>query len=399
MLTNKKILLGITGSIAATKCSDLVQQLLAKKAQVKIVLTAAAEYFVSLESLKKVLGTNDVYKASDLFNPEDEMLHIELARFPDIILIAPASANFIAKLAGGFANDLLSSICIASSSEIVISPAMNQQMWHNIFTQENIQKLQKNNIKIIGPAKGLQACGDYGYGRMLEPLQIIEDLEQLFMHQNLFAGKKVVITAGPTIEQIDAVRYISNFSSGKMGYAVAQSAQKMGAEVVLISGPTNLAKPVGVQTENIKSADDMLNKVLKHVEQADIFIACAAVADYTPLVTHQNKLKKQQSNLQLELKPTVDIVKEVTKLKNKPFVVGFAAETDDVLAYAQKKLIDKNLDMIVVNDVSGGAAFGSDFNQVSILTRQAKQFTHISSQTKKDIADIILQQVVHELNK
>ncbi len=398
MFKNKKILLGITGSIAATKCIDLVQQLLSKKVQLKIVLTSAAEYFVSMESLKKALGTEDVYKASDLFNSEDEMLHIELARFPDVILIAPASANFIAKLASGFADDLLSSICVASGSEIAISPAMNQQMWHNLFTQENIQKLKNNDVKIIGPTEGLQACGDYGYGRMLEPVKIVEDLEQLFAYRKLLVGKKILITAGPTIEQIDAVRYISNFSSGKMGYAIAQSAQKMGAEVVLISGSTNLTKPAGIKTENINSANDMLNKVFEHIAQADIFIACAAVADYTPIVTHQNKIKKQQNNLQLELKPTVDIVKEVAKMKDKIFVVGFAAETDDVLGYAQKKLSDKNLDMIVVNDVSDGAVFGRDVNQVSILTKHSQQFTHTSPQSKKNIADIILQRIAQEIN-
>lgn len=398
MFKNKKILLGITGSIAATKCIDLVQQLLSKKVQLKIVLTSAAEYFVSMESLKKALGTEDVYKASDLFNSEDEMLHIELARFPDVILIAPASANFIAKLASGFADDLLSSICVASGSEIAISPAMNQQMWHNLFTQENILKLKNNDVKIIGPTEGLQACGDYGYGRMLEPVKIVEDLEQLFAYRKLLVGKKILITAGPTIEQIDAVRYISNFSSGKMGYAIAQSAQKMGAEVVLISGPTNLTKPAGIKTENINSANDMLNKVFEHIAQADIFIACAAVADYTPIVTHQNKIKKQQNNLQLELKPTVDIVKEVAKMKDKIFVVGFAAETDDVLGYAQKKLSDKNLDMIVVNDVSDGAVFGRDVNQVSILTKHSQQFTHTSPQSKKNIADIILQRIAQEIN-
>ncbi|MEI6187265.1 MAG: bifunctional phosphopantothenoylcysteine decarboxylase/phosphopantothenate--cysteine ligase CoaBC, partial [Alphaproteobacteria bacterium] len=242
------------------------------------------------------------------------------------------------------------------------------------------------------------ACGDYGYGRMLEPVKIVEDLEQLFAYRKLLVGKKILITAGPTIEQIDAVRYISNFSSGKMGYAIAQSAQKMGAEVVLISGPTNLTKPAGIKTENINSANDMLNKVFEHIAQTDIFIACAAVADYTPIVTHQNKIKKQQNNLQLELKPTVDIVKEVAKMKDKIFVVGFAAETDDVLGYAQKKLSDKNLDMIVVNDVSDGAVFGRYVNQVSILTKHSQQFTHTSPQSKKNIADIILQRIAQEIN-
>ncbi len=399
MLKNKKVILGITGSIAATKCIDLVQQLSSKKAQVKIVLTAAAEYFISLESLKKALGTDDVYKASDLFNLNNETLHIELARFPDIILIAPASANFIAKLAGGFADDLLSSTCIASGSMIAISPAMNQQMWHNLFTQQNIQKLQNNDIRIIGPTEGLQACGDYGYGRMLEPVEIIESVEQLFAYRKLFSGKKIVITAGPTIEQIDAVRYISNFSSGKMGYAIAQSAQEMGAEVVLISGPTSFIRASGIKIENISSANDMLNKVFEHIDKTDVFISCAAVADYTPVVKNQNKIKKQQNNIQLELKPTVDILKEITKMKSKPFVVGFAAETDNVLEYGQKKLIDKNLDMVVVNNVSNSAVFGSDLNKVSILTKQSQQFLHTTLQSKKAIAYTILQLVSHEISK
>jgi phosphopantothenoylcysteine decarboxylase/phosphopantothenate--cysteine ligase len=399
MLKNKKIILGITGSIAATKCIDLVQQLSAKNAEVKIVLTAAAEYFISLESLKKILGTDAVYKASDLFNLNNEMLHIELARFPDIILIAPASANFIAKLAGGFADDLLSSLCIASGSTIAISPAMNQQMWHNLFTQQNIQKLQNNDIKIIGPAEGLQACGDYGYGRMLEPAEIIESVEQLFAYKKLFSGKKILITAGPTIEAIDAVRYISNFSSGKMGYAIAQSAQEMGAEVVLITGPTSLSRVSGIKIENISSANDMLNKVFEYIDKTDVFISCAAVADYTPAVKNQNKIKKQQNNIQLELKPTVDILSEITKMKSKPFIVGFAAETDNVLEYGQKKLIDKNLDMIVINNVSDNAVFGSDLNKVSVLTKQSQQFLHTELQSKKAIAHIILQLISQEISK
>lgn len=399
MLSNKKILLGISGSIAATKCVILVEQLLAKKAKLQIVLTEAAEHFVSYECLKQALNSNDIYRSNELFNQENAMLHIELARYPDIILIAPASANFIATLSGGFAHDLLSAICIASASKIFIAPAMNQQMWHNSFTQNNLNKLKQHDIEIIGPAEGLQACGDYGYGRMLEPEQIIENLEQFGTFSNSLANKKVVITAGPTIERIDAVRYISNFSSGKMGYALALAAKQLGAKVILVSGPTNLPKPTNIQVEYVESAFDMLSKTLDHVDQADIFISCAAVADYTPSVTYQHKLKKQPENLNLELKPNVDIVKKVATLTKKPFVVGVAAETNDLLANARKKLINKNLDMIVANDVSDGKVFGSDFNEVYIIAKHYQQPIYIPNQSKQEIANIILQHIAQEVKK
>lgn len=393
MLKNKKILLGITGSVAAKKCLDLVQQLLQKQVSLKIILTKSAENFISKESLTQILGTDEVYLTSDLFSPNNDMLHISLARFPDIILVAPTSANFIAKLNAGFADDLLSSVCLASKSKLFIAPAMNQQMWHNSFTQSNLENIKKHDIAIIGPASGWQACGDFGYGRMFEPNQIIVELEQQITSSTILANKKVVITAGPTIEQIDTVRYISNFSSGKMGYAIAKAAMQLGAEVILISGPTNLAKPNGVEIQNVKSAAEMLDKVLDNVKGADIFISCAAVADYTPAIVYNQKLKKNNENLQLALKPTPDIVREVAKLKNKPFVVGMAAETNDLLANAHKKLIDKNLDMIIANDVSGGAVFGSDLNQISILTKH-KQQIHIPLQSKENIAKIIWQHII-----
>jgi phosphopantothenoylcysteine decarboxylase/phosphopantothenate--cysteine ligase len=396
-LTNKKIVLGITGSIAASKCIDLIKRLLAKQVELKVVLTKAAENFVTPAELKEVMGNDEVYLSSDLFGIDKEMLHIELARFPDLILIAPISANLIAKLSNGFADDLLSSVCLASSSKIAVAPAMNQQMWRNAFTQINITKLGQNNIHIIGPAEGWQACGDYGYGRMSEPKQIVKDLEQYFASANLLAGKRVVITAGPTIEKIDAVRYISNFSSGKMGYAMAKAAEQFGAQVILISGPTNLPKPSGVQIEYINSASDMLAMTLKYTDNADIFISCAAVADYTPVTTHSQKLKKSLDNLHLDLKPTIDIVKEVANLNKKPYVVGFAAETDDLLHYANGKLKAKNLDMIIANDVSDNMVFGNDDNQVYIMTKHSSEATLIPKQSKENIAMIILQHVVLKL--
>lgn len=398
VLANKKILLGITGSIAATKCVDLVKQLLEKQAQVKIVLTKTAEHFVSRASLKTILGADEVYLADDLFNPEDEMLHIKLARYPDFILIAPSSANFMARMSGGFADDLLAAACLASDRKIFVVPAMNQQMWHNNFTQNNLENLKRQGVGIIGPAEGLQACGDYGYGRMLEPDQIIADLEQLLISSNILVGKKVVITAGPTIEQIDAVRYISNFSSGKMGYAIAKEAANLGAEVTLISGPTNLSAPTGVSIYDVKSAAEMLGAVLDNIDGADIFVSCAAVADYTPAVVHTQKLKKSQGCLQLELRSTTDIVREVAALKDRPFVVALAAETDDILANAHKKLIDKNLDIIVVNNVANGAVFGSDFNQVVILSKKDQQPVYVPSQSKEGIARCIWQRVMQELS-
>jgi phosphopantothenoylcysteine decarboxylase/phosphopantothenate--cysteine ligase len=399
MLANKKIILGITGSIAATKCLELIKILLEKKVHLQIVLTKAAEQFVSFTELKQILRSDQIYKADDLFNPEDEMLHIKLARFPDIILIAPASANMIAKLRGGFADDLLSSICIASDNKIVIAPAMNQQMWHNPFTQDNIHKLQQNNITIIGPDEGLQACGDYGYGRMVEPNQIVNELEELTSFSDLFVGKKIIITAGPTIEKIDPVRYISNFSSGKMGYSLAKTAQLMGAKVILISGPTSLPKPTNMQVEFVTSAQEMYEKVLAFTDQADIFISCAAVADYTPAQPQSQKIKKKQMDLEVKLKPNIDILKTISTLNKGLFIVGFAAETENIIANAQKKLVEKNLDMIIANDVSNGAVFGSDVSQITILTKNSSTPMHIPQQSKQTIANIILKFILKELNE
>jgi phosphopantothenoylcysteine decarboxylase / phosphopantothenate---cysteine ligase len=397
VLKNKKIILGITGSIAASKCLALIKLLLLGGVQLKVLLTEAAEQFISLDDRRQIHDLVQIHLAKDLFGSEKDMLHIDLARFAEIILIAPASANFIAKLTCGFADDLLSSVCLASAARIIVAPAMNQQMWHNHFTQANICKLQTANIDCIGPEEGLQACGDYGYGRMQEPKEIITILEDLTASSEVLSGKTILVTAGPTVERIDAVRYISNFSSGNMGYRVAEAAERLGGKVRLISGPTSLQSPFNMQVEQVTSAQEMHDCVLKFIDQADIYISCAAIADYTPLRIHQKKLKKQQEKIELTLKPTTDIIKEVAKRKNKTFLVGFAAETDDLLTYAHKKLDDKNLDMIVANDVSNGAVFGDDNNQVYIITKRHQQPIHITKRSKKNIAENILRYIAEEL--
>ena len=398
MQLNKKIILGITGSIAASKCYDLIRRLQNGGADLKVVLTKSALQFINHEELKNLVGDKVVYKAEDLFG-DDEMLHIDLAKFAELILIAPASANFIAKLSGGFAEDLLSAICLASDAQIAVVPAMNQQMWANKFTRDNIANLMKNDVEILGPAYGLQACGDVGYGRMIEPQEIVEQVCAIDLNSKIFAGKKILISAGPTIEPIDSVRYISNFSSGKMGWELAKVAKQMGAKVTIVSGPVHLAPIPGVSTEFIKSADEMLEAVIKNVKDSDIFISAAAVAEYRSAQPLNYKLKKKEENLTLELVPNKDILKEVTKIENPPFTVGFAAETDNLIAYAKKKLVEKKLDMIVANDVSGGLVFGGDYNQVYIISKNNSEPIFISQALKSDVARAILKQVAENYTK
>lgn len=387
MVKNKKILLGITGSIAAVKSADIAAKLVHQGNEVSIVLTKAAEYFVDKEQLAQIVGRNNVYIAADLFKPEDEMLHITLAKSSDLILIAPASANFIARMAGGFADDLLTSICLATASKIMIAPAMNQQMWANRFVQHNIKKLEQNGIELIGPDIGLQACGDFGYGRMIEPEQIVKHLSK----PKPLTGKVIMITAGPTIEHIDPVRYIANSSSGKMGYCLAKAAQELGARVILISGQTFLEPPFGVEIIKVLSAQDMHDAVMKFLEESDIFIAAAAVADYTPKEVSHIKIKKEKGELVLSLKPTIDILTKVATSDNKPFVVGFAAETHNVIEFAQGKLQKKCLDMIIANDVSNGKVFGQDDTEIVIITKNTEE--KISKNSKENIAKIIMSRI------
>jgi phosphopantothenoylcysteine decarboxylase/phosphopantothenate--cysteine ligase len=396
-LAQKKILLGITGSIASVKCLDLINKLRAQHVEIKVVLTKSAEQFIHLDALKEALGSDEVYHAVDLFNHTNQMLHIDLARFADLVIVAPSTAHFIAKLSHGFADDLLSSVCLACDCTIAIAPAMNKNMWANQFTVDNIYKLISRDIEIFEPAEGQQACGDYGYGRMQEPADIIQNIERIFHISNLFYGKKIVITAGPTVEKIDPVRYISNFSSGKMGYALAKIARKYGAEVVLISGPVSLSHPQKVQLEKVLSADEMFCKVMEHLPGADIFISCAAVADYAPVATHHSKIKKSNDKMHLDLKANVDIVQHVASLNTKTYVVGFAAETDNLLYYAKEKLLNKNLDMVIANDVSCNKVFGSDLNKVCIITKDSPEVVIVPENTKENIAAVILQHIAENL--
>ncbi|WP_160180318.1 bifunctional phosphopantothenoylcysteine decarboxylase/phosphopantothenate--cysteine ligase CoaBC [Paraglaciecola mesophila] len=377
-LAQKKILLGITGGIAAYKTPDLVRKLTAHGAQVRCVMSASAAEFVSPLTLQAVSGHP---VGDDLLdrNAEAAMGHIELAKWADKVLIAPTTANFMAKLAHGLADDLLSTLCLATSAPIYIAPAMNQQMWHAKATQANLDVLQQRGVNILGPAPGEQACGDVGLGRMLEPLEIADMLAQSSI-ESLLAGRHIVITAGPTREEIDPVRFISNHSSGKMGYALASASVALGAKVTLISGPVNLPCPAGVDLVNVVSAEQMHRAVMKAVgatqsdtagdimqPNCDIFIGCAAVADYKPQQKTEQKIKKSDTELTLTFTRNPDILSDVAHLAQPPFTVGFAAETQDVAHYAQDKLKRKKLDMIAANDVSqAGLGFNSEQNALNV---------------------------------
>ncbi|MCU4677589.1 bifunctional phosphopantothenoylcysteine decarboxylase/phosphopantothenate--cysteine ligase CoaBC [Catenovulum sp. 2E275] len=388
LLQNKKILLGISGGIAAYKCAELTRRLVEQGAQVRVVMTPAAKAFITPLTMQAVSGHP---VSDDLLDPAAEaaMGHIELAKWADLILITPASADLIARLAQGMANDLLTTLCLASAAPTVVSPAMNQQMWAAPATQRNIEQLKKDGRFIIGPGVGEQACGDVGAGRMLEPNQIIEHLPAFFLPQVL-QGKKLLITAGPTQEAIDPVRYISNHSSGKMGYALASAAMQLGALVTLVSGPTALEKPVNCELIAVKSAKQMLEACQQVAHQSDIFIACAAVADYQVADVAEQKIKKTQHQLNLQLTKNPDILASIAQQLEKPFCIGFAAETQDVAHYAKDKMQRKNLDMIIANDVSNQQiGFNSDQNAVTVYWQDQEQ--SFPATDKKELAVKLLQ--------
>ncbi len=370
-LADKRILLGISGGIAAYKSADLVRRLTERGADVRVILTSAAQEFITPLTLQAVSG-NPV--SHSLLDPAAEaaMGHIELAKWADLILIAPASADVIARLAHGLANDLLTTCVLASSAPVAVAPAMNQQMYKNIATQKNLATLKEHSFHIFGPGVGAQACGDTGAGRMLEPLELVALTEQLFSPVKNLQGLRITITAGPTREAIDPVRYISNHSSGKMGFALAQAAAAMGAEVTLISGPVQLATPAGVTRIDVQSAEQMHQAALSAAVQSEIFIGCAAVADYRVAEIAADKLKKgAEAEMQLTLVKNPDIIAAVAALpQQRPFTVGFAAETRNVLEYARQKLLNKRLDMICANDVSASdRGFNSDDNALSVIWR------------------------------
>lgn len=378
-LFNKHILLGVSGSIAAYKSAELVRRLKDAGANVRVVLTAGGAEFVTALTFQALSG-NPVHTTLLDTEAEAAMGHIELARWVDAVIIAPASANFIARLAQGRADDLLSAICLATSSPVAIAPAMNQQMWANAATQENLRQLNERGVRQFGPGEGDQACGEIGPGRMLEAEQLAQLTAGLFETGTL-SGRTVLITAGPTQEAIDPVRYLSNRSSGKMGYAIAQAAAEAGARVILISGPTALATPPRVERINVRSAQQMLDAVMQQVTTSDIFISTAAVADYRPVQVAEHKIKKTDDTLTLELQRNPDILAEVAALKDGPFTVGFAAETENLEQHALEKLKRKNLDMIAANLVGEGVAFETEENTLLILTATDKQQLATASKT------------------
>ena len=397
-LTNKNILLGVTGGIAAYKSAEIVRYLKKSGASVRVVMTRSAEEFITPLTLQALSGNR---VSTELLDAEAEaaMGHIELAKWADGILIAPATANTIARLSSGRGDDLLSTVTLAFDGPISIAPAMNQAMWRDERTQENLNKLINNNFGICGPGSGEQACGDIGLGRMLEPLEILEIFSSSF-DKGIMSGKRILITAGPTQEPIDPVRFITNRSSGKMGYALAEAAIESGAQVTLISGPVNIEPPSNCNLVAIKTAKEMYESVMHHIKGADVYIGTAAVSDYSPAHINESKIKKDGSNaaMVLELKENQDILKSVSELEERPYVVGFAAETDNLIENAEKKLNNKNLDLIVANDVSDKEiGFDSDENEVTLITHEEKQL--IQKQNKRKISKNIIEFISGRINE
>lgn len=367
-MQGRRILLGVTGGIAAYKSPDLVRRLIERGAEVQVVMSAGAGQFVTPLTFQAVSGRP---VRDTLWDPAAEaaMGHIELARWAELIVIAPATAHCIASLAQGLAADLLGTLCLATEARLIVAPAMNRIMWAHPATQANVALLQQRGVRVIGPAAGSQACGETGDGRMLEPLEIADAVSAHFGGQGPLRGRTVLVTAGPTRERIDPVRFISNRSSGKMGYAIAQAARDAGARVILISGPVNLPAPSGVQRINIESADDMLAAVRREIAGTDIYISTAAVADYRPANPACQKIKKTESSLDLALERTTDVLTSVSTGHPRPaFVVGFAAETENVERNARGKLERKQLDLIAANEVGDDKVFDKDDNALLVLS-------------------------------
>lgn len=401
-LSGRRIVLGITGGIAAYKMPDLVRRLKDYGADVRCVITQGGQAFITPLTLQAVSG-NPVHH--DLLDPAAEaaMGHIELAKWADFVLIAPASANTIAQLAHGHASDLLTTLCLATSAPVAVAPAMNQQMWAHPAVQANCALLQSRGVTVITPASGAQACGDVGAGRLPEPLELREAVTELLTAtSNELAGKHLVITAGPTREAIDPVRYLSNHSSGRMGFALAAAAQRMGAHVTLVAGPCQLPTPAGVTRIDVVSAEQMNAAVMDVIAEADIFIGCAAVADYRPTHVADNKIKKDNDAMHIALVKNPDILANVAALAKAPFTIGFAAETNDVAHYAQDKLQRKKLNMIAANDVSDtNIGFNSEDNAMLLFWRDTNntvQQQALARASKSAIAQQILQQAAKLLS-
>lgn len=386
------LLLGVTGGIAAYKTAELIRLLIKQGHSVQVVMTEAATHFITPTTLQALSG-NPVFIDSWDTRIANAMPHIELSRPADAILVAPASADFIAKLAHGFANDLLSTLCLARECPLLIAPAMNKQMWENPSTQRNIEQLLKDQVTLLGPDSGEQACGEVGQGRMLEPEMLLHGIQTHFTPK-LLAGKKILITAGATMEMLDPVRGITNISSGKMGFALAKVATQMGAEVTLVHGHATAARPEVSHAYFAGTANAMYQSVMQHIAHQDVFIAVAAVADYSPLVSAEQKIKKSEESLTIQLKRNKDILADVATLPNPPYCVGFAAETEHVLQHARQKRQDKNIPLIVANQAN--LALGNDNNSVTLIDDSGEY--PLETADKTSIAAKILSHLQRQLN-
>ena len=388
ILTNKNILLGITGSIAAYKAADIASRLKKEGCNIKVVMTKSSELFITETTLESLSG-NKVISEDQESTVVSNFKHLDLAKWADIILISPCTANFMNKLANGHGDDLLSTICLAFTKKICIAPAMNPDMWNNKVSQSNLKKLAKAEIEVIGPSYGTHACGDIGYGRMTNPEQIIERIK-LTNKTSLLAGSKILVTAGPTREPIDPVRFMSNYSSGKMGYEVAIAAKTMGASVKLISGPVSLDTIKGVETQYVETSNEMYEAVMSNAKDFDILISTAAIADYKPANYSKTKYKKNQNNISIEFKRGIDIISTVSNKYKNIYTVGFAAETDSLKKNSLDKLTKKNLNMIVGNIANHELKLGfeSDYNEVTIFTKNKSLKIELSK--KSEIAKSVL---------
>lgn len=394
-LADKNIILGVTGSIAAYKSAELTRRLREVGATVRVVMTENAKRFITPLTMQAVSG-HPVH--DDLFDLQAEaaMGHIELARFADVVLVAPASADLMARLANGHASDLLTTICLATKAPIALAPAMNQGMWRNVLTEANYQALKQQSIHLLDPGEGSQACGDVGPGRMMEPTEIVRQLGKLFATGKL-AGLRVLVSAGPTHEAIDPVRFVSNGSSGKMGYAIAEAAREAGANVTLVSGPVAIKKPSHIKCIDVVSAEEMYGAIMREATTCDIFFAVAAVSDYHCQTIATQKIHKDKDTLTLTFERNKDIVASVSALSNKPYIVGFAAETENVLQNARIKRERKKMDIIIANQVAPGVGMGSDDNE-AVLIGSDRSLT-FSKQSKRQLARALIAIIAETFQK
>ncbi|MFE1244563.1 bifunctional phosphopantothenoylcysteine decarboxylase/phosphopantothenate--cysteine ligase CoaBC [Fictibacillus sp. NPDC058756] len=403
MMEKKKILLAVSGGIAAYKAAPVASKLYQSGYEVKVILTASAQKFITPLTFQ-TLTRQAVY--TDTFEEKEPSVvsHIDIADWADLVLIAPATANVIGKLANGIADDMLSTTLLATKADVLIAPAMNVNMFNHPAVKKNMETLAAFGWRFIEPNEGLLACGWIGKGRLAEPEELINAVHMYFKekkeeHSLPLSGKKVMVTAGPTREELDPVRYFTNHSSGKMGYAIASAAKKLGADVTLVTGPTSLDIPSGVQVERVISAKEMFDKAISLYGEQDIVIKCAAVADYTPVTVHSNKFKKKNDTWTIELKKTDDILKALGERKEHQILVGFAAETENLEDYAKDKLLRKNLDMVVGNDVSKeGSGFGSDTNEI-IMIKKDGSIRPLPILTKEQAANEILEEVMEMMER